>query len=92
LGEYSSWEYTKDRIPYIGTDGEKHSYLLDFKVFRKDGTFFYIEIKGFVRENDHLKWEAVHNTNNELKVWFKKDLLQEEIKLGILPKEYLAYL
>jgi len=26
------WDYTGDRIPYIGLDNESHTYILDFKM------------------------------------------------------------
>ena len=63
--EIYDWEYTNDRIQYIGEDGKPHSYLLDFKVFLNN-TFYYLEVKGRKSNNDELKWKAVRNKNIEL--------------------------
>ena len=35
------WEYTNDRIEYIGIDNKRHTYLLDFKVFENNKSFYY---------------------------------------------------
>jgi hypothetical protein len=79
------WEYTKDRVDYIGEDDKKHSYLLDFKVFTNEGFFYYIEVKGYEHPNDPLKWKAVRDKGNKLEVWFEKDILKNEIeyKFGV---------
>lgn len=70
-----SWEYTNDRYKYIGIDGKEHSYLLDFKVINHDDSFYYIEVKGYEKENDKLKWNAIRNLGYKLEVWFKKTIL-----------------
>jgi len=75
------WEYTKDRFTYIGLDNKEHSYLVDFKVFKYDNTFYYLEVKGYEHENDKLKWEAVRNAGYELKVWFINDIIEQETAL-----------
>lgn len=72
------WEYTNDRIEYIGEDGKTHSYLLDFKVFTNEGLNYYIEVKGFQGPNDILKWKAVREAGNKLEVWFEKDIIKME--------------
>jgi superoxide dismutase len=72
--EILSWEYTNDRFPYIGIDGTTHTYLLDFKVERNDGSFYYIETKGYTKDNDFCKWQAVSDYGNELIVWYLKDI------------------
>lgn len=73
------WEYTKDRVQYVGPDGKSHSYLLDFKVFRNDGSFYYVETKGYVKDIDLLKWAEV-SKNNDLEVWREAELKQHELK------------
>ena len=73
------WEYTKDRVDYIGEDGKKHSYLLDFKVFTNEGFFYYIEVKGYEHSNDPLKWKAVRDKGHKLEVWFEKDIIKNEM-------------
>jgi len=77
-GDIKDWEYTNDRIKYIGVDGKEHFYLLDFKVLDNDENFYYIETKGYERENDKLKWDAVKRRGYELKVWFEEDIKKYE--------------
>lgn len=73
------WEYTKDRIEYIGLDKEKHNYLLDFKIFENNnGSFYYIETKGYEKPNDKLKWKAVRKKGYKLEIWFEKDIKKLE--------------
>ena len=77
IGKIRNWEYTTDRIQYIGLDDKIHSYLLDFKVFLDD-KFYYIEVKGYKKPNDELKWQAVKNSGNTLVVWFGEDIAKLE--------------
>jgi hypothetical protein len=81
----SNWEYTKDRIEYIGLDEKIHSYLLDFKIYNNDGSWYYLETKGFKRDIDKNKWKSVIDKGYKLIVWFKKNLEKEEEKYNIIP-------
>ena len=72
-GKIVNWEYTNDRFEYIGTDGKHNP---DFKVFEQDCER-YIEVKGFMKENDKLKWEAARKLV-KLDVWFGDRIKQEE--------------
>ena len=74
----SRWEYTNDRFNYTGVDGNPHNYLLDFKVWNPDNTFYYLEVKGYQKPNDELKWNAVRKTGVPLIVWFNNDIRKEE--------------
>lgn len=76
-----NWEYTNDKIEYIGEDNKSHSYLLDFKVWNLDGSFYYIETKGYKTEKDELKWKAVREKGLNLKIWFLSDI---EINEGVV--------
>jgi hypothetical protein len=80
-GEISEWEYTSDKIQYVDIKGKTRNYLLDFKVLDKDGSFYYIETKGFKRENDELKWTQTRRIGHKLLVWFNEDIIKEEEKL-----------
>lgn len=68
------WEYTKDRIEYVGEDKMKHTYLLDFKVFENADTSYYIETKGYKTKKDELKWKSAKEKGIDLKIWYKNDL------------------
>lgn len=78
-GRIHSWKYSPTRIRYVGVDGKSHNYIIDFRVNRVDGTFYYLETKGRVKENDELKWKAVRDAGNELIVWFLKDIERNEV-------------
>lgn len=78
LGFIKSWEYTRDRITYTNSSGASATYLLDFKVQMNDNTFVYIETKGYIRENDELKWEACKSENLKLAVWFESNITNAE--------------
>jgi hypothetical protein len=82
-GKIKNWEYTNDRIKYISIDNKEHSYLLDFKIFESDNSFYYIETKGYKHPNDDLKWKAVREAGNRLEVWFEKDIIKKEDELGV---------
>ena len=80
-----NWEYTNDKYKYIGIDKKEHTYLLDFKVIQNDGNFYYIETKGYIKENDEFKWNTVRNLGYRLDIIFKKDL--EKIEKELLIKK-----
>jgi hypothetical protein len=65
----------------VDIKGKTRNYLLDFKVLDKDGSFYYIETKGFKRENDELKWTQTRRIGHKLLVWFNEDIIKEEEKL-----------
>lgn len=70
IGDIQDWQYTNDRIPYIGVDGDQHSYLLDFKVYHNDQSIRYIETKGRVQENDYCKWNSTKQKGFNLQICF----------------------
>lgn len=78
LNIIKNWEYTNDKIPYIGIDEIEHLYFIDFKVFNNDDTFYYLEVKGYKKENDENKWKATRNLGYDLKVWFNEDINEKE--------------
>jgi ribosomal protein S14 len=78
-GEITKWEYTNDRIKYLGTDNKIHSYLLDFKI----DNIYYIETKGYIKENDILKWNEAENQGLIIKKWFLENIEKEEKRLNL---------
>jgi hypothetical protein len=84
-----NWEYTKDRFSYIGLDEKSHMYLLDFKVWNNDNTFYYIEIKGYKHPNDDLKWKSVRDKGFNLEIWFLEDIKNYEI--GLLYQYFMPW-
>ncbi len=78
LSQIKNWEYTNDRFEYIGVDNKKHNYLMDFKIWNNDDTFYYLEVKGYEKENDKLKWESVREKGYKLEVWFDNDIKEKE--------------
>jgi hypothetical protein len=71
-----SWEYSTVRIPYIGEDNKKHTYIVDFLVNKKDKKYL-IEVKGREIPNDVLKWEAAISLGWDLRVWRKSDIFKK---------------
>jgi endogenous inhibitor of DNA gyrase (YacG/DUF329 family) len=82
-GKIKDWDYSKDRFNYIGVDDKEHTYIIDFKVYNNDDTFYYIETKGYIRENDELKWESVRDSGYKIEVWFLKDIEEKEKIMGL---------
>ena len=78
VGEIKNWEKSPTTIKYIGVDGKCHNYLIDFRINNKDGTFYFVETKGRIRENDELKWKSVRDNGYELQVWFINDIKKKE--------------
>lgn len=72
------WSYTNDRIEYININKNKSSYLLDFKVINNNGDSYYIETKGYIHENDILKWCEVAKQGKTLEIWFGEDISRYE--------------
>ena len=77
----NDWEYTNDRIEYTGKDNKQHLYLLDFKIFNNDLSFKYIEVKGYTREIDLLKWNEMKKLKIPFEVWFLNDIIKQEKEL-----------
>lgn len=78
LKKIKSWQYTKDRIKYKWQNGTEHYYFPDFKVINNDNSWYYLEIKGFKKDIDKLKWEQTIQQGYALKVWFEKDIIENE--------------
>ena len=80
--QIKDWEYTKDRIVYE-YNGKKSTYLLDFKVFKNDGSYYYLEIKGYQINRDLAKWNETVKQGHELFIWFEKDIKYNESILSL---------
>lgn len=74
IGLIKDWEYTNDRFLYFDELMNPHSYLVDFKIYCDDSSFYYIEVKWFERLIDKYKWKAVRDLGYELKVLFLNDI------------------
>lgn len=81
FGFIKKWEYTNDRIQYLGLDEKYHSYLIDFKIYNNDGSWYYLEVKGYKTKIDELKWNAVKDKGFILKVWYNEEITANENKL-----------
>lgn len=68
----TSWSYNEKRFPYFWN--MKHrTYLPDFCVQFADVSMF-VETKGYERENDPAKWEALKKLGHKLEIWTSKVL------------------
>lgn len=70
------WGYSEVRIPYIGDDGKKHTYIVDFLVRTPDEEYL-LEVKGREIYNDQLKWKAAIDLGWKIIVWRKNDLFNK---------------
>ena len=59
-----------------GSNPVVHPNILNIN--NKDGTFYFVETKGRIRENDELKWKSVGDNGYELQVWFINDIKKKE--------------
>lgn len=79
LGKITNWEYNNSlRIQYKWEDGTIHYYLPDFKVYTVQNQLHLIQVKGYEKEQDNLKWVETINQGYTLFVWFEKDIIQNE--------------
>lgn len=69
------WKRNTKQFNY-SNNGKVHKYTPDFYLIESDT---YIEVKGWERPDDHLKWNQFPYT---LKILFKKDLLELGINLN----------
>lgn len=53
------------------------TYLIDFKILDDTG-FWYLEVKGYTKPTDLLKWNAVRSKGFRLEVWFDEDIKKRE--------------
>ena len=83
LEEIKDWQYTNDRISYVGIDNKEHSYLLDFKVYHTDQSIRYIETKGRVQQNDYCKWQSTRQKGYDLQICFQTDIKNYELQYSI---------
>jgi hypothetical protein len=80
FGKIKDWEYTNDRYQYIDVNGKERTYLLDFKIFTNENTFYYVETKGYSIENDQHKWNKIKELGYKLEIWFLENIQNYEIK------------
>jgi hypothetical protein len=82
-GLIKDWNYTNDRIKYFDENNKQRSYLFDFKLINLDNSINYIEVKGYIKSLDKIKWKAAEEQNYILKVWQFKELKQYENQFNI---------
>lgn len=63
-GQGVRWEYEPDSFEYTTT----HKYTPDFKVYNDDGSYYYIETKGYFPSSDRTKMAAVVSQHPELDI------------------------
>lgn len=79
-GKIKDWEYNNSlRIQYTWEDGSIHYYLPDFKVYPNQTDLHLIQVKGYQKDQDSLKWNETIKQGYTLFVWFQKDIIQNEV-------------
>ena len=61
------WLYAPDNFPWYPP---VKSYTPDFKVYRKDGSSFYVEYKGFLWNEDKTKMKAMKEQHPNVDIRF----------------------
>lgn len=64
------YEYEVVKIPYIDGKGKKHNYHPDFRITRKDGTYMFIEIKGYLRNPRKMELVLEQHPHIDLRIIF----------------------
>lgn len=59
------WEYEPEKIPWYP---EPRYYTPDFKIYRPDGSYYYIEAKGFFTASARSKMKRVHATHPDIDI------------------------
>jgi hypothetical protein len=62
-----NWMYEPERLDWIPP---ARKYTPDFKVMRRDGSFFFVEFKGYLRPNDKTKMKAIRKQYPDLDIRF----------------------
>lgn len=82
------WEYhcgnkdiKNDTFQWIDINGIYRTYFPDFKIITKQKSAIYAETKGWVKEQDYMKWEAVRKSGNKIIVLYEKNIKKIEHKL-----------
>jgi len=91
-GRILEWAYEEDSIQYNALNGTQRTYHIDFKVWLTESFFFYIETKGFVIDNDLLKWKSVIKQGYPFKVFMERSHLKkiEEDPEYLLKHEFFS--
>jgi hypothetical protein len=57
--------------------------LIDFEIITNSGNILYLEIKGYIKPRDLLKWAEMKKLSYKLLIWMGNNLNQIENKLKI---------
>lgn len=68
LGEIKSWEYEVDTFEFMEIKRGARFYTPDFKVFARDGSFVYHEVKGWMDPTSKTKLKRMTKYYPEVKV------------------------
>jgi hypothetical protein len=61
-----SWKFESEKLPYL----LPKTYIPDIIIDKPDGRKLFIEIKGYLRDEDQRKMRAVKHTNPQLDIRF----------------------
>ena len=53
------WMYEPEKFKWFPPPVREKLYTPDYKVRRKDGSYFFVEFKGYLRPNDKVKMRAM---------------------------------
>ena len=64
------WLYEPEKIDWFPAPPKFRTYTPDFKVMRRDGSYFFVEFKGYLRPGDKTKMRAVKKQHPEIDIRF----------------------
>ena len=62
--------YEPEKFEWMPPPAKKRKYTPDFKIIRKDGSYFFVEFKGFFRPTDQIKMRAMKTQHPEIDIRF----------------------
>ncbi len=65
-----NWEYEPEKFEWWPPPVKVRTYTPDFKIVRADGSYFYVEFKGYLRPGDKTKMRAIKKQNPDVDIRF----------------------
>ena len=64
------WMYEPEKFDWFPPPAKMKKYTPDFKVMRKDGSYFFVEFKGYLRPGDKIKMRAMKKQHPDIDIRF----------------------
>ena len=68
--EHITWQYEPEKFEWWPAPPKARRYTPDFRVMRYDGSYFYVEFKGYLRPGDKTKMRAIKKQQPDVDIRF----------------------